>query len=123
MGSTTSSIEAIHYETVVYNSAIDYAHNNGSYPKFIYIQSKRIIISMNMTGKILSIRYLTDKETPENHERYLNDNKKVRNKRVITLNDTIISKIIKYIESKAILDTLADDISQGISLEEPIITQ
>lgn len=78
---------------------------------------------MNMTGKILSIRYLTDKETPENHERYLNDNKKVRNKRVITLNDTIISKIIKYIESKAILDTLADDISQGISLEEPIITQ
>jgi hypothetical protein len=75
---------------------------------------------MNMTGKILNIRYLTDKETPEKN---LNDNKTVRNKRVITLNDTIISKIIKYIESKTILDTLADDISQGISLEEQVITQ
>lgn len=123
MGATTSSIEAIHYEAVVYNSAFDYAHDNGSYHKFIYIQSKRIIISMNMTGKMLNIRYITDKETPEGYEKYLNDNKTVRNKRVITLNDTIISKIIKYIESKTILDTLADDISQGISQEEQVITQ
>jgi|LakMenEpi03Aug12_release.lakeMendotaPanAssembly.Ray.scaffolds.fasta_scaffold6099957_2 hypothetical protein len=37
MGATTSSIEAIHYEAVVYNSEFDYAHNNGSYHKFIYI--------------------------------------------------------------------------------------
>ena len=104
MGNVNSTVDAIQYEEVAFNSQEDYEQDTGSYSTFYYIESEQLLASITNYNKEFSVwEFNEDTVNP-----YDKNSATIRNIKNIKLNSSAIDAMRNYLASKQLTDKYLD---------------